>query len=440
MDHKDFIEYTNTFIQRQPRYTVKQIGKNWTTKNKPLSDRPIEAHLDGQYYVGVRGKWYPPYAIFDFDDMKENVVEKIRGDYGLDSNNSMLNRSESPNSYHLLFWTVYNDKPPTIRLFNQILKPIASEIGIEIYPQVNKAIRLPFGYKQDCIDIEYRHLDTWQEQLCWFSKLDPYELKNLPRQQMQFEFNEDINLKPKGNAFTEGKYLYENGLMSKSSRNDSQWKVLYFLHMSMNIPPETAVGFTWNWIRKKHNGYSKQILTAPGSVRKEIQRQAINIWGKYERNFIYPNEVNNGHNGYITKADIINISMINKASIPGTRFLFNLLKYYYPRRHKTLVNIHSDNLIKWSMKGYLSHLKALQGQGIIKRYGSYQVDSFSKSIKINWDFKDASQAILVDGRAPETLEDSITACFEPGEFRELWIKAGSERTAAIKATKRIFEV
>ncbi len=434
-EYKDFV---NTFIQRDS-YVVKQIGKDyWKTKNKPLSDVPIKAHLNGQYYVGVKSKWYPSYAIFDFDDMKRDDVEDIREKFGLDCSNSMLDTSGSPNSYHLLFGTVYNGKPPTIRLQNQILKPAANENGIEIYPQTNRMIKLPYGYNQNCIDKVYLHLETWKQQFNQFSKLLPYELKNFPLQQMQFELNEEIGFKPKGNTFTEGKYLYENGLVTKNSRNESQFKVLYYLHMSMNIPPETAVSFTWNWIRNKNNGYSTDIRLSPHIVKKEIERQAINIWGKYERNFIYPNEVNNSHNGYVTKADIIEILMINQASIPGAKFLFNLLKYYYPRRHRTQVNIHSDILKTWSMKGYISQLEALQSKGIIKRCDSYQAEVFSKSIKINWDFKDISQAILIDGRAPDTWEDTIRAEYKPEEFREHLIRAGSERTAAIKTVSRIF--
>lgn len=437
---EDIKQYTEAFIQRQPRYAVKQIGKTWITKNKALSDIPIRAHLNGQYYVGVLGKWYPPWALFDFDDFPIDTVEKIREDLGLDSHNSMLNTSESPNSYHLQIPLLYNGKPPTLRLLNQILGPWANENGVELYPQANRVIRLPFGHNQDCIDIEYRHLKDWKEKLDCFLKLDPFELKNFPMQQLRFEFKEDLNFIHKGNTFTEGKYLYENGLVTKNSRNESQFKVLYYLHMGMNIPPETAVSLTWNWIRNKHNGYSKQIFAAPGSVKKEIERQAKNIYGKYERNFIYPNEVNNSHNGYITKPDMIEILMINEASIPGTRFLFNLLKYYYPRRNRTQINIHSDNLKAWSIRGYISQLEALQSKGIIKRCDSYQAEVFSKSIKINWDFKDISQAILIDGRAPVTLEDTIAACFEPEEFREQLIKAGSKRVNAINATKRIFEV
>ena len=46
---------------------------------------------------------------------------------------------------------------------------------------------------------------------------------------------------------------------------------------------------------------------------------------------------------------------------------------------------------------------------------------------------------MVDSRAPEEFADTIRASYEPEEFRELLIKAGSKRTNAIMAVKGIFK-
>lgn len=431
--------YKNIFIQRIPRYSVKQIGaKSWKTKNKPLSDIPVMAHLNGQYYVGVLGKWYPGFAILDFDDMPKKEVERKREALGLDERNSMLQNSESLNSSHLLILVSYNHKPPTIRLLHIALGTWAKENGIELYPQANRVIRLPFGYKQDCQDIEYIHLKDWTEKLKWFNKLDEFELKNFPLQQLQFDFYEDINLMPKKSTFSEGKYLFENGLVTPHSRHESQFKVLYYLHMDKNITPEIAIELTWQWIKKKHNGYSKQIITTPRSVYEEIKRQAMSTWAHYERIYYYPNEINNKHYGFITKPDIQDIIMLSKASQPMIKFCSNLIKYCNPRRHRTFINIHSDNLTAWSRRGYLTYLEALQRQGIITRSDSYQADKFSKSIQIKWNWKDSGKAILIDGRAPESFEKTIQLSYGPEEFRELLLKAGSERTTAIMAVEKIF--
>lgn len=437
---EQFQQYTNTFIQRLPRYAVKQIGKStWKTKNKPLSDTPIMAHLNGEYYVGVLGKWYPGFAIFDIDDAIKNNAEEIREKLGLDSQNSMICRSESKDSYHLLFRPSYKQKPPTIRLLNEVLKPFANDNGIEIYPQSNRAIRLPFGFGQECIDFEYTDLKGWKEQLGWFNKLNEFELKNFPYQQLVFDIGME-RIKPEISTYKEGKSLFENGLTGPHSRHETQYKILYYL-WRRDITPEIAADMCYNVIRNKHHGYSEEVNAGNWrTIKEEIKRQAQSIYSKYEYTFkVFPDFTHNSHNGFITKADIHDIVMISKAGLPKIKFIYNLVKYCYPRRHRNFIHLHSDDLKEWSKKGYLNYIDELQGAGIIKRSDSYQVDSFSKSIKIDWPWKDTGKVILIDNRAPETFEDTVRACFEPEEFRELLIKAGSGRGVAIETTRRLFK-
>jgi len=225
-----FSGYVDTFIQRLPRYAVKQIGGIWKTKKKPLSDIPIKAHLNRQYCVGVLGKWYPPFGILDIDDTDKDTAEKIRESLKLDTNNSMIISSESPNSYHVLLRPSYNGKPLTIRLLNDILKPYAREHNIEIYPQPNKPIRLPFGYGQKPLDFEYINLNSWQEMLYWFNKLDYFDLKGIPYHQLQLDFNIGTDRGTNLSEYQEGKFLWDNGLIKPSSRYDSQFKILCYLH------------------------------------------------------------------------------------------------------------------------------------------------------------------------------------------------------------------
>ena len=47
--------------------------------------------------------------------------------------------------------------------------------------------------------------------------------------------------------------------------------------------------------------------------------------------------------------------------------------------------------------------------------------------------------MLIDHRAPEEFKDTIKASYDPEEFRELLLKAGSKRVTAINLTKRLFE-
>lgn len=436
-DTEIFREYKNVFIQRLPRYTVKLKGnKSWKTKKKPLSDIPIKAHLQGKYYVGVLGKWYPEFAILDMDNVTKEEAEKTRDMLKLESGvNSMLLSSESPNSYHTLIRPFHNNKPPTIRLLQDAFKMFGKQNNIEIYPQANRTIRLPFGYRQKCLDIDYIHLKDWKEQFYWFLKLDTFNLEDIPYSQPELDLKIENPGQP--NTYKEGEYLLENGLQIKSSRNESQFKMLYYLWRK-DIPQGIATDIVFLTIKEKHNGFSKDIRANPGECRKEIIRQAARIYNTYEFASIYPDETHNGYNGYITKGDIADIIRINP-NLPRAKFLFNLIKFCYPRRYRNFINLHSDNLIAWSMRGYQKYLDELTKKEVVKRYDSYQVNRFSKSIKISWDFKDPDNAILDDNRAPISFEDTIRLSYAPEEFRELLIRAGSSREVAIIKTSRLFK-
>lgn len=431
-----YAEYVNTFIQRSPSYAVKFKGGGWRTKKNYLQDTLIQAHLEGQYYVGVLAKWYPGYCILDMDNVAREEPEKIRDSLKLDESNSMLLSSESDNSYHILLRPFYNNRPPTTGLLQNIFKTFGQENNIEIYPQPSRAIRLPFGHKQDCLDIEYIHLKNWKEKLYRYLKLDDFDLKTIPYQQQEFDLK--IPGKQKSGAYQAGKELFETGLNSSSSRHDSQFYVLYYF-WSRNIPPETALEMCYAWIRAKHNGYSKEVNSGNWrTIKQDIKRQAAWIYSTCEYNCVYPDDTHNGFNGYITKPDIADIVGLSKANLPRMNFLFHLVKFCYPRRYRNFLNIHSDKLEEWSKKNYLKYLEELNQNGIVNRGEIYQVKKFSKSIKINWNFKDPSLAILEDNRAPDTFKNTIKISYKPEEFRELLLQAGAIRTTAIDTVKRIF--
>ena len=429
-EYKDFV---NTFIQRQPRYAVKFKGKPWKTKQKALSDTPIRSHLEGKYYIGVLAKWYPGFCVLDMDDVDLNNVERVRDSLKLDIANSMLCRSETPGSYHILFKPSYNTKPPTVRLLQGILKPFGQQNNIEIYPQPNKAIRLPFGSQQDCLDFEYIHLKDWKEKLYWFNKLDDLDLKTIPYHQLEL----DLYIpKQKSGSYQIGRELFETGLNAYNSRNEAQFYILYYL-WRRNIPPETALDMCYSVIKTKHNGYSEEVNSGNWrTIKGEIKRQARTIYSTYEHSNIYPDEIHNSFNGYITKADIKDIVMLCKASMPRMKFLYNLVKYCYPRRYRTFIDIHSDRLREWSFRNYLQYLDEFKS--IINRGQTYQVDKFSKSIKLNWNYKDTG-AILIEDRAPDTFEETIRLSHQPQELRELLTAAGSKREVAIETTRRLFK-
>ena len=431
-----FKEFINFLVQRGPRYTVKQSGKHWKTKQKALSDTPIRSHLEGKYYIGTLAKWYPNIATFDFDDVSLDYVERTRDSMRLDSSNSMLCKSESTGSYHLHLTPSYNGKPVTTRLLQNIVRPFAQQHNIEIYPQLNRAFRLPFGKNQDCIDLEYIQYKKWQEQLYWLMKIDPFDLKTIPYHQQELDFNIPVIKQP--GAYRMGKQLLETGLDSRNSRHEAQYCIAYYNWASTNMLPDVNAEIVFNWVITKHNGYSTEVNSGNyRTIKEEIKRQIQSIYSTYEHSYFYPNEVNNSHNGYITKADIAEIVKLSKANLPRVNFLYNLVKYCYPRRYRTFVNISSDKLKEWSQRNYLQYLEEFKG--IINRGESYQVDKFSKSIKLNWNYRDSTAAILDDDRAPDTINETIRLSYQPEELRELLTASGSKRDTAIKTVKRLYE-
>jgi len=424
-DGLDLQEYFDLFVQRIPRYVVKsKRSSTWKSKNKPLKNLPVIAHLTGKYSVGVLGKWYPEYAILDIDNRSFDEVKEIREKLNLDETNSMLYRSESPDSYHILIRPFYKQKPPTLKLLRDIFKPFGQQHGIEIYPQEKRTIRLPFGKFQEFIDYEYIGLKTWKTKLWWFEKLDEFDLKGIPYSQGFLDFSLPKQRLP---IVKEAQELLQHGLQYEGTREQSQFILLYYFFRK-NTPKHQAVLLVQNWIRYKNNGLSKDFKRNPYYVYNHIKIQADIIYSQYELSKTYPDETHNRFYGYLTKPDLQSIIEVSKGSKPRMRFLFNLVKYAYPRRHRTFIDIHSDKLISWSSKRtYLKRLDELESKGLIKRFQTYRKGEFSKSIQIDWNFKANEDAVLLDGRSVNTLEYSLKLCFKPDELKQLLEKQGLSR-------------
>ncbi|MBA7656970.1 hypothetical protein ES703_64899 [subsurface metagenome] len=434
-------EYNDTFIQPTPRFAIKLKGNNtsWKTINKFLEDKYVKAHLNQDISIATLSKWYPSYAILDIDNRLLEDVGEIRDILGLDEFNSMLCSSESSNSYHLLFKPTCNNKPPTIRFLKNAFIPFVKQNKIEIYPQANRPIRSPFGWKQFCLDFIYQNLPTWEDKYYWWKRLNDYDVSTIPFYQQGLDLSFMKDKLP--DYYEEGKLLLKNGLQRSNSRNESQFKILYYLWRN-NIPFSEAIKIVLSVIKTKHNGFSKEVNRGNWrTINGEITRQASKIYSTYELSYIYPDTTHNSYCGYITKPDIPDIIRISKGNLPEMKFLFQVVKYCNPRRHRIFLNIHSDKLIEWSSKEtYLKRLDKLKKKGIIKRGKSYSVDKFSKSIDIKWDFRDTNKAILIDNRSPNTFEDNIRLSYEPNEIKALLEATGVKRVSIYDLLKKFYEV
>lgn len=443
-------EYCKSFVARVPGYTVKQYGKSehWKTKHKSLSDRPVQAHLKGKYAVGVYAGWYPEYFIIDIDDAPYEKVEFIKERLGLDYKNSMDNQSESPYSYHVLARPTLNGKPPTARRLNDAFKNFVRPYGLEIFPQRKRTIRLPFSPGFDILNEPYQHLRTWPEKLYHFLMLDEYNIETVERQQYDFDLkvrsDREIGLK-----VLDAEELLKHGLQARSTRSDAQFEILRYLYRQ-GWYRETAIKKVFKWIKRKHNGFSRDIVNQR-EVERQIIVQSVNVWDYFESRNIYPDKTHNNFNGIITKPDIVDIARISEASTPRMKFLYRLVMFSYPRRYRTAFPVHRDRFIEWGSRwGYPNQLRELEEKGIIERGQSYlstetaqkrnkDAEGFAKSLKVNWPFRDSRQAILYDSRSLDTFDDAVRLTFDPRDFRELLTSAGAKRTTAIMTTKRVFE-
>lgn len=432
----DYLE----FVQRIPKYATKPIGRGrWRTQKKPLSDIPIKAHLAGKYAVATLGKWYPEYAILDIDSRTRREADEIRETLELDELNSMLIKSESEDSYHIIFSPEYHGKPPTINLLKDSFMEFCRSKRIEIYPQRRRPIRLPFGPCQPLLDIEYMRLDSWREKLYRFQKLNPFDLGSVKYHQLIFDFEPGPGkLLLPTNIFQEARDLLDHGLQFPSSRHENQGKILFYLWRK-NIPVEDAIEIVWDWINEKHNGFSKDILRSPRYVKKDIESLAHWTWNKYQISQVFPDSTHKKHYGYITEPDIPDIIEATSGSLPKMRFLYNLVKYSYPRRHRKLISIHTDKLIRWSSKEtYLRYINELKDKGIVERRKAYLAGQFAKDLKINWKFRSSNEAVMYEGRAIETFEKTSSFLFKPDDFKQLLTKEGVKRTTVIEIINSIW--
>jgi len=445
-------DYTDVFIQRSPSFGV-NYRSGWRTLSYPLHDDLIKKHLECQKTVGTIARWYPEYAVLDMDDIPKDRVGDIRAELGLDTDNSMLCSSESSDSYHLLIRPEYNGKPPTTKLLQDTLKVFIREKGIELYPQKRRKIRLPLGKFQECLDFEYRYLQDWQDKLYSFNKLDSFDLRSVKNHQMELPFEQSKNtslilLGQNSGCFQQGSELLKNGLQAFGTRHESQFKIIYYMWRSGVMPDET-IRRVWAWIQKKHNNFSNDILKNSGQVKYEIKYQTAYIFNNYELTQTYPDKTHNSHNGYICKPDLETIISLTRGSLPRIKFLFEIVKYSYPRRHRQFLNIHSDKLRRWgNERTYNKYLNELDEKGILSRSSSYLSGSlakeigqtaYAKSLKLKWQYKSSTDAILYEGRALDTFESAVKMIYKPSDFRAIIRKAGASRQMASHAAKQVYE-
>ena len=437
--------YYDNFVQHHGKYGVKTSG-TWRTVYGNLSKCNVEKHLNQKKWLGSTAKWYSYYGLLDIDSRPRKDVDRIRDELNMNESNSMLCRSESNNSYHILFKPLYNNKPINSNLLDTILKPISKYHRIENYPVKNKVVRLPFGKYQLSLDPSIANIPnpTWEDQVNYFDSLDNYDLFNRKfehkKNVLDFD-NNQFKEQMTESCYNRGKDLLITGLVFVGTRYQSQFDIIYYLWRTNNTP-ETTYLILEKWLRTKHNYMSEAINKGKlSNVFKEIERQINYVYNTYEFEGKYPDSVHNNYNGYLYKEDLIKIMKIAKGNKKEMQFYMRLLMYTYPRRQRDKISVHSDHLIKWSSRDmYLKYINKLERNNILERGSKYAVNAFSKEIRFNWKYKDSNVGIIkVNDISPLLLNDAVTAVFEPLEYKNLLQVAGCKRTTASMQVKSIFK-
>jgi hypothetical protein len=385
-------DFSRSFIRDYSSpYAIQQAeGRrtDWRTKYKPISDPLIHAHLSQDYWLGTKAPWYPVFFNLDIDKPEPKKLDNIFSrldSFGIGEHSRALMTTPSyakHGNFRIYLKLEYNDRLPTWKLGNEALNNAFGDL-CEVYPQKRRKDRLPCGRSQDLIvdDVVLSNL-TWQEELHHLLKLDPTPIESLPRQRL-LEFPEESNAEqPK--AWTprgEVAQLRNDGLQAHSTRHEAQFCILNDLWRS-NFQPQDAAHFVKAWIRRMHNGFSKDAAAGRWqSINAEIDRQVKWIW---ERPQTLLPDTPHSLNLALTKSDLQFAAELFKGDAVKQKQLTKLIAYMRPRRRHEWIFVPS-----WvwreevaSMHTYKNFIAELEGKGILQVNNSYRVGHYSKRFKL----------------------------------------------------------
>jgi hypothetical protein len=416
--------YATNFIRdfSSPYATQQPTGHrtNWRTKYNKISDPLINAHLRGDYWLGTKAAWYPVFFNLDVDHPTPKVLDTIfeRFDnFGINENQYLKMTSPShakSGNFRIFLKLEYGERTPTHKLGFTALQTAFSDI-CEIYPQKRRKDRLPCGRDQDIIS-DYRVLShlTWQEEMQFLLKIDPTPIEQLPQETFLFDLtaipNEPKdkvkNWKPK----KEIAELLSNGLQAPSTRHFSQFDILNYL-WRCNWLPTDAAAFTKRWVKRHHNGFSKDATAERWlSIYGEIERQTGCVWAR--DNTLLP-DTPHGLNAAITKEDLRFAAELFKGDAVRQKQLINLISYIRPRQHHEWVFIPShvwrEDVASWKTKDRL--IAILEEKGILEVNNSYRVEHYSRRFKLKLP-QTNEQPLAIDERNVTNYYDALWTAHE----------------------------
>ncbi|NIZ41583.1 hypothetical protein PVA45_08660 (plasmid) [Entomospira entomophila] len=407
--------------QPLPKYGSKGAS-GWHTIARPLTWKVVQQHVSHKKTIGTLSRWYPSFGVIDIDDNNIAFMESIRKSMNLNDSNSLVQASESENSYHVYFKPVSKGKPVTINYYKNAMHWL--EPFCEIYPQENRFIRLPFDKSsRGVLDASGlpRKVD-FREGLTRLKGLAPYELPSIdyysdsaPLESLYGNMDKLALVRSK----QEGAILWQEGLQAPSSRLDSTKKVILFL-WSNNIPLEQAKQEVRKWLKNKHNGFSKDFKNHPRKTYTQGDSLVEWIYHHYRRLHTLPDSTHNLDNGFLTPALLHKAIDLSKGNLPLLRFSTKLLAYASTRisQYNSTLSIHSDRLKEWSSSAnYLRYVRDMQQTGLLgARSDAYSVDRYAKKIDASMLVHEYEEAKAIHSqedkeRVASTLEEWLKAVY-----------------------------
>lgn len=407
-------------------FIIQQIGGTWFDPKRKIRDSDILDHLEQRKSVAVVPAYYPTYFTIDLDfhssregsnySQVEDRVMEILDQFQLHESEYLRFTSPSyqeSGNQHIIVQGTYNGVPASARLTRKILEPIATKACVELFPWGARKLRLPFGYGQNLIDNEDGSplAYSWSENLQWVTKIEPLDLERYPFQHSHHTTNTGIDATV--NLTTgNGEYLWEHGLQANGTRNAAIGAVARLLYLR-NWGQEISRAEIKNWIRIKHNGFSKEIRKQNWRlVDAEIDAWVDGTYDFFEKQGFYPTAIHNIQ-GWMTRADVNLILDVFPGDWINQKRFCRLLQHYRARTRGTRHWIPMHRKIWGSIIGsrYIDFQKALEGK-ILEINNSYRVGAFSKRILLRVPPATPAQMICgQDGRAENSWRDILLSIF-----------------------------
>jgi hypothetical protein len=403
-------DFSDTLIRGYDSpYAIQFPNTEWKTRYQTINDKRIQDHLNGRCWLGSKACWYPYSYCLDIDSPTPEILEKIEATfdlYGIKESQRLYVTSPSyqkSGNFRIYFRLEYADSLPTFKLGRTVLERIFSDI-CEIYPAKRRKDRLPFGKDSHIISdgVVLSQL-TWEQGLHWLKKLDPIDIDVFPRQNIIIspDAPDAPAITPTGDVAD----LIAHGLQNFGTRHKAQYALLNFFWRKSWLP-EDAAKQVKKWIRKNHNGFSKEVNQGNWrAIDAEIERQTAWVYSRPQLS----DNANNLHK-QITKADLLEAAKWFPADVVNQKRYVALVAYVRPRSHHDWVFIpyHVWHAIA-GKHTYQDFVKELEQRGVLESNRQYKTGLFCRRFRLI--LPESSLILCEDERNVTNYYDALRVAF-----------------------------